>query len=192
MTDPALGVVEVSSIARGIVVVDAMVKKAPVRILQNHTISPGKHMIVIGGGVAEVDEAMQAGIAAAQTTLVDRLFLPQVHEQVFARLSDSHGTAHPPPGGWGKIEDSLSVFETYTVCSTVLAADAAAKCAAITVLEMRLGQHLGGKGFFTMCGPLEDIEAAAAAARAAIESGLLVNVEIIPAPHADLKTRLFF
>src|SRR5688572_19662805 len=82
MTGPALGIVELTSIARGVLVADAMVKKAPVRILQSHPISPGKHLIVIAGGVAEVDESMQAGLAVAGATLVDRLFLPQAHAQL--------------------------------------------------------------------------------------------------------------
>ena len=149
MTGPALGIIELTSIARGVLVADAMVKKAPVRILQSHPISPGKHIIVIAGEVAEVDESMQAGLAVA-------------------------------------------VFETFSVASTVLAADAAAKAAEVTLLDMRLGQGLGGKGFFTMTGDLESIQAAADAGRAAIENGLLVGIEIIARPHEDLSRKLMW
>jgi microcompartment protein CcmL/EutN len=183
MTTPALGILELSSIARGVVVCDAMVKKAPVRVLQNHPISPGKHLVVITGGVAEVDEALQAGLARAGATLVDRLFLPQAHDQLAPLLAGGRGAA--------PIE-SAAIFETYSATATVLAADAAAKAAEVTLLEMRLGQGLGGKGYFTMTGILEAIEAAVAAGQGVIDAGLLVGVEVIPRPHEDLHARLIW
>ena len=183
---PALAVVELSSIARGVVVADAMVKKAPVRILQTHPVSPGKHVVVIDGEVAEVEEALAAGLAVASATLVDRLFLPQAHASLAPLVA---GKSHAPPGG---AHDSVGVFETYSLCATVLAADAAAKAADVTLLEMRLGQGIGGKGYFTMTGSLDSIEAAAAAARGAIEPALLYGLEIIAAPHKDLGKKLFW
>jgi microcompartment protein CcmL/EutN len=184
MTGPALGIVETQSIARGVVIADAMVKKAPVAILQSHPISPGKHIVVIAGGVAEIEEAMAAGISAAAATLVDRLLLPQAHEQLAPLIA---GVSTSPTH-----LESVAIFETYTVCSTVIAADAAAKAAAVTLIDMRLGQGLGGKAFFTMSGDLESIEAAASAAQGIIDSGLLVGLEIIPAPHVDLRKRLMW
>jgi microcompartment protein CcmL/EutN len=180
---PALGIVETSSIARGVLIVDAMVKKAPIQVLQNHPISPGKHLVVVAGGVAEVDEAMQAGLAIAAATLVDRLFLPQAHGQLAPLLAGGRGAAPM---------ESAAIFETYSATATVLAADAAAKAAEVTLLDMRLGQGLGGKGFFTMTGALEAIEAAAAAGQGAIDPALLVGVEIIPRPHEDLHDRLMW
>ena len=185
MTGPALGIIELTSIARGVLVADAMVKKAPVRILQSHPISPGKHIIVIAGEVAEVDESMQAGLAVAGATLVDRLFLPQAHAQL-GPLVAGQATLRSEP------LEAVAVFETYSVASTVLAADAAAKAAEVTLLDMRLGQGLGGKGFFTMTGDLESIQAAADAGRAAIENGLLVGIEIIARPHEDLSRKLMW
>jgi len=180
----ALAVVELSSIARGVIAADAMAKRAPIRILQTHPISPGKHLVVIAGGVAEVEESLAAGVAVAGGTLVDRLMLPRAHEALVPLIG---GTAAAPT-----LLDSVAIFETFTVCSTVLAADAAAKAAQVTLVDMRLGTGLGGKAFFTMSGRLEEVEAAALAGRSAIETGLLVGIETIPAPHEDLRRRLFW
>jgi len=180
---PALGIVETVSIARGIVCADAMAKKAPVRILQNHPVSPGKFVVVIAGGVAEVEEAMRAGEDAALHLIVDRLFLPQAHEQLAPLLA---GELRPAA------IHAVGIIETATVVATVLAGDAAAKAARIDLLEMRLGQGIGGKGFLTLTGELPDVEAAMAAGIAAIAPALLVLSEIIPAPHDDLRTRLIF
>jgi microcompartment protein CcmL/EutN len=86
----------------------------------------------------------------------------------------------------------VAVFETFSATATVLGADAAAKAADIVLLDMRLGQGLGGKGFFTMSGDLESIEAAVVAGQAAIDGGLLVGVEIIARPHEDFARRLMW
>jgi microcompartment protein CcmL/EutN len=183
---PALALIESNSIARGVVIADALVKKAHVTILQTHPVSPGKHVTVFAGEVAEVEEALAAGTAAAAATLVDRLFLPYAHAQLAPLVA---GERRPPPGGG---HDSVAIVETFTLAATIAAADAAAKAAEVTLLEMRLGQGIGGKAYFTMTGALDAVEAAAAAGRAAVEAGLLAAVELIPAPHADLRTRLFW
>jgi microcompartment protein CcmL/EutN len=180
---PALGIIETQSIARGVVCADAMVKRAPVTILQNHPISPGKFVIVVAGKVADVEEAMRAGEDVGLHLIVDRLFLPQAHEQLAPLL-----TGHPRPATIG----AVGIIETATVVATVLAGDAAAKAARIDLLEMRLGQGIGGKGYLTLTGELYDVEAAMAAGLAAIAPALLVISEIIPAPHDDLRTRLMF
>jgi microcompartment protein CcmL/EutN len=184
MNEPALGILELSSIARGVQCADAIVKRAPVRILQNHPISPGKFVIVFAGGVAEVDESMQAGLAIAASALVDRLFLPQAHEQLAPLLAGTRPDGHAT--------DAVAIVETATVTSTILAADAAAKAATVRLLDLRLGQGIGGKGFFTMTGDLDAIEAAVAAGRGAIDAGNVVAVEIIPRPHEDLHARLMW
>jgi len=182
MTGPALGLVEVSSIARGVVVADAMAKKAPIQILQSHPTSPGKHIVVVAGGVAEVDEAMAAGVLAAGATLVDRLYLPQAHEQLGPLVAGQRRD--------GQIIDSIAIFETHTISASVLAADAAAKAAEVVLLEMRLGQGIGGKGYFTLTGSLDSVEAAVQAARDVVDPSLVVGIEVIPAPHDDLRPRL--
>jgi microcompartment protein CcmL/EutN len=183
-TEVALGMIELSSIARGITCADAIVKKAPVRILQNHPISPGKFLIVFVGGVAEVEESLQAGLSIAQTSVVDRLFLAQAHEQLAPLIAGA--------GPIGGPTDAAAILETTSAISAVLAADAAAKAAAIMLLDLRLGQGLGGKGFFTMTGDLESIEAAVAAGQSAIDPRFIVGVEIIPRPHEDLHSRLMW
>ncbi|MBI4512380.1 MAG: BMC domain-containing protein [Deltaproteobacteria bacterium] len=181
----ALGILELSSISRGVFVVDTMAKRAPVSILQNHPSSPGKHLIVISGGVAEVEESMAAGVAAARTSLVDRLFLPQAHPTLAPLVAGE--TISPRPS-----LDAVGIVETQTACAAVLGADASAKAAQVTLLDMRLCLGIGGKGYFTMTGPLEDIEAALVSAQGVVESGLIVGTEVIANPHEDLHRRLFW
>jgi microcompartment protein CcmL/EutN len=178
---PALGILELNSIARGMVVADAMVKRAPIRLLEAHPISPGKYLILVAGQVADVDESLAAGTAAAQSTVVDRLFLPQAHADLIPAIT---GTAEPAP------LEAIGIVETFTVASTVLAADAAAKTAEVRLGEMRLANGLGGKAFYWMTGALDQVEAAVAAGISVLASGLLLASEIIPAPHDDFTRKL--
>ncbi len=179
-TNVAIGLLEIESIARGIVAADALVKKAPVRLLLCEPITPGKILVLFDGGVAEVDESLKAGVEVAADRLIDRLFLPQAHRQL-------------SPGIAGKLKRpallSLGVVETQTVASCLLSADAALKAAQVDLAHIELARGIGGKGYFTVNGEQHQVEAALAAAAAAIEPSFLVATELIPRPHSDLRGR---
>ncbi len=140
---PAIGLIEVSSIARGMVVSDACVKKAPIRLLASRPISPGRYITLFWGDVAEVDEAFREGIETARDTLVDKLFLPGADEQLLDNLT---GLAQPAP------VDAMGIVETFTVASAILSADAACKAAEVKLLEVRLATGMGGKSYYIVTG----------------------------------------
>src|SRR5258708_7632728 len=76
---PALALIEVETIARGMVVADAVVKKAAVQLLNAAAVTPGKYLVLFAGRVAEVQEGMGAGTAAADSQLLDSFLLPHAH-----------------------------------------------------------------------------------------------------------------
>ncbi len=177
---PALGLIESSSIARGFVVTDQMVKKAPVELVLARTVSPGKYLILVTGEVADVGEAMQIGIATADEALVDRLELAQVHDQVLAALS----------GKYAQPSDAIGVLETFSVASALLSADAACKAAEVSIVTLRLADGIGGKAFYVLDGSQADVDAALLAGEAATPHGLLLSRELIARPHDDLLREL--
>ena len=59
--EPALGLLELESIAAGIEVGDAMAKRAPIDLIRAGTVHPGKYHVLVGGAVADVEEALEAG-----------------------------------------------------------------------------------------------------------------------------------
>jgi bacterial microcompartment shell protein len=180
-TYPALGVLELTSIARGFVVADAMLKRAEVELLWSRPITPGKHVIIVGGGEEDVAQAMQAGQSVATDLLIDRLYLPGAHPALgpaIAGTLDERALA------------SVGIVEVSTVASTVLGADAACKAATVILREMQLARGIGGKGFFVLSGLLEEIQAALDAARRAVDSQHWVGSEIIANPHDDFGERL--
>ena len=176
---PALGVIEFKSIAKGIITCDFMLKKAPVELLEATPTCPGKYIVVIGGLVAPVESSMEVGLQAGEDQIVDHLLIPNIHDGVF-----------PAIRGTTRSEQliSLGVIETFSVTSAIVAADAAAKAADITLIEMRLARGIGGKAFVTLTGELYSVEAAIEAARAAIKgSGMMTMTTIVPSPHDDLN-----
>jgi microcompartment protein CcmL/EutN len=179
---PALALVELASIARGHRVADAMCKRAPVALLRADWVSPGKYLVLVEGEVAAVDEAFRVGVDVGGDRVVDRLILQQAHAELWPAL---RGEASAAAG-----IESLGVVETTTIAATLLGADAAAKAARVRVTEMQLGRGIGGKAFFTVTGPLAEVEAAVDAAMGVLDRALVHTTEIIPAPHADLVGKL--
>ena len=172
---------ELSSVARGVVAADAMVKRAMVRLVQAHPVSPGKFVVLITGGEEEVAEAMSAGQTVASDALVDRLYLPKVDPQVTVALD----------GGVVVTEArALGTVETFSVASAVLAADRAVKASEVRLVQLRLARGLGGRAFFHLTGDLHQVEAGVEAARGIIHDGMLLTTEIIPRPHTDLLALL--
>ncbi|MCG8424085.1 MAG: BMC domain-containing protein [Proteobacteria bacterium] len=183
---PALGIVELSSIARGVVVSDAAVKQAPSLLLMSRPVSSGKHLVVMRGEVAEVEESMRVARHSAAERLIDSLELPFADEQLWPLLDRPVEVT-----GWDSDELAVAIVETATVCAAVGAADAAAKTAAVVLRDMRLAVGIAGKAFFTMTGELHDVEAAASSA-ASYAGEHLILVEVIAAPAAEIRGRLIF
>jgi microcompartment protein CcmL/EutN len=182
MAHVAVAALETSSIAQGVVATDAMVKTADVELIEASPVSPGKFWVLIGGEVAPVRAAFQRGVALAAETLLDSLFIPQLHEGVLAAL---RGVAA------GADDDALGVIETLTAAAAIVAADHAAKAASVTLRDLRLANGLGGKGVLFLSGDVSNVEAAVAAGRAeALSRGLLTRAVVIPRLHAQLKARV--
>ncbi len=178
----ALALLEVGSLARGVVVADAVAKRAQVTLLECGPTSPGKYLVLFAGGVAEVAESLEAGVAAAGDKLLDRLFLPQAHAQLLPALrAGSRGYPHEAA------DDSAGVLELLSVAAALRGADSACKAADVRLQLLHLARGIGGKAWFILRGDLESVEAAVLAATEAAGDGLLVGAEIVARPHADLR-----
>jgi microcompartment protein CcmL/EutN len=181
---PALGLVELASVARGVVVADAMTKRALVTLVQAHPVTPGKFVVVVAGGEEEVSQAMTVGLEVASDTLVDRLYLPKADPQLAPAMTGGIRVTRAADVA------ALGIVETFSVASAVLAGDRAVKAAEVRLVQMRLARGLGGKAFFILTGELHQTEAAVEAGRSIIHDGMLLTTEIIPRPHPDLVREL--
>lgn len=178
MIEKSIGLIELSSVAAGFQVADTMLKAGSVRLLLSRSICSGKYMVLIGGDTAAVEAAVAAGTEAANGCLIDHFVISNVHPDVFVAL----GRTQPvQPDG------ALGILESFNVATLIEAADAAAKAASVTLLEVRLAMALGGKAFCTMTGDVGSVQAAVAAGRQVIaEAGVLVNAVVISRPHPDV------
>ncbi|MFQ5420104.1 MAG: BMC domain-containing protein [Anaerolineae bacterium] len=150
-TDPALALLEFDSIATGIAAGDAMIKRAPVTQIRAGTIQPGHYLVLVTGDVASVEEAVKAGQETGRSCLQDTLFLPNVHEGVVAALFNGRQPVN---------KEALGIVETRTVAAAIRAADAGLKGAEVQLVQLRLGDGLGGKGLALFTGLVADVEAA--------------------------------
>jgi microcompartment protein CcmL/EutN len=174
----AIGLIEYSSIARGIGSADAMVKAAEVELVISRTICSGKYMNLIAGDVDAVKNAVAAGEDHGRETVIDTFIIPNVHPDVFPAMAGSTQVTEL---------DALGIVESFSVASLIEGADAAAKAAEVRLIEIRLAMALGGKAFFTMTGPVGAVQSAVAAATDVISrAGMLVNTEVIPSPRQEL------
>ena len=178
---PALALLELDSIAAGIEAGDAMAKRAPIDVIRAGTVHPGKYLVLVGGAVADVEEALAAGREVAAASVLDVVFLPNVHPAVVAAMRGARGEA---------TGEALGVIETATVAAIIEAADAGLKGARVTLLELRLADDLGGKGYLLFDGRVADVEAAVELGSARIAGSPGLVWRIIPQLHAEMAENL--
>ena len=177
---PALALLEFNSIAVGIQAGDAMVKRAPIAMIQSGTVQPGNYLVMVTGDVGPVEEAVSAGQETGASALLDTVFLQNVHPGVVSGID----------GGRTLREgDSLGVVETVSVASAIYAADAGLKGAEVTLWQLRLADGLGGKGIVLFSGLVADVEAAVEIAVDRVRDQLVRQV-IIPQLHEEMKANV--
>ncbi len=179
--EPALGLLEFDSIAAGIQAGDAMAKRAPIDVLRAGTVHPGRYLVLVGGSVADVEEAILAGREVGGDCVRDVVLLPSVHSGVVAAM---RGARRQAAG------EALGVIETATVPAILEAADAGLKGAHVRLLELRLADDLGGKSYLLFDGLVSDVEAAVeiGVGRIAGTPGLMSRV--IAQLHAEMAQNL--
>jgi microcompartment protein CcmL/EutN len=181
MIEPALALIDFSSIAVGIESADAMVKRAQLDVIRTGTVQPGRYLVLVGGAVAEVQEALAAGRKTGGDSVLDHVFLPHVHPEVVAAI------------GGGRVKaprDAVGVIETTTVAAALRAADAGIKGAEVRLLEVRMADGLGGKGIVLYSGVVADVEAAVEIGCEAVRPGLLVRQVVISQLHPEIWENL--
>lgn len=171
----AIGMIELTSIAKGIETSDFMLKAAKVDLIRASTVCPGKYMIIISGDTGDVKASMAEGKKRSGEYLVDSLLIPNIHAQLIPAIT---GVTPIPQSG------AVGVIEFYSVASAINAADIAAKAAQITLLEVRIGYAIGGKGFVSLTGDVGAVRAAVAAAEKSSE--LILHSTVIPRPSPKL------
>lgn len=173
----AIGLLELSSIAKGIETVDAMRKAAEIKIEYTSIIARGKYIIIVSGTVAEVEASVSKGVEIANECLIDKYIIRNIHKSVLDAFNKRIKSQNI---------EAVGVLETKDSVSTIYAADAAFKAAYVEAIEVRVGAG-GGKGFFVINGEVGAVRTAIAQAAKAIGENSIVNKIVIPNAHPDMK-----
>ncbi len=182
--DPAVAMIEFSSIAVGITSGDAMIKASPLGSIYAGTVHPGKYLVLVSGDTASVDEALGVGLDVGASSVLDSVFLPDIHPAVTGAIAGGEEAA------WVS-GDALGIIETDRVATVLQAADAGVKAAYVELSAVRMADGLGGKGYVLFSGIVADVEAAVEAAEQwSRDAGHLLEVRLIPQLAAEMAFNL--
>jgi microcompartment protein CcmL/EutN len=172
----AVGLLECSSIAKGIEASDAMCKMASVTLVRAGVIARGKYFIFIRGPLGEVESSLRAGRQMLGRDLIDEVLIRNVHGQVLETLDKRVPV---------EALDAVGIIETKDAIATVRAADAAAKAASVRLIETRIVVG-GGKGYVTMVGEVGAVRSAVAAGIGVVPEAGVISHVVIPQANEQL------
>ncbi len=178
----SIGLIELSSIASGMLAADIMLKTSQVELILSRSICSGKYIVLIGGDVAAVQTSLDAAVNNLDFSVIDTFVIPNVHPDIFPAIS-----------GHTKVDklESLGILEAYSVASLIEGADAAVKASNVQLIEIRLAMALGGKAFCTLTGEVAAVTSAVEAGAYIIgKRGLLVNKVVIASPRHELLSEM--
>jgi microcompartment protein CcmL/EutN len=164
----ALALVELDAIATGLATVDALTKRARVNVRAG-LVEPGRYLVLFTGELGDVEEAMDAAIQRAHTSLVDRVLLARPDPRVLPAIEGARAE--------GAV-DCLGVVEGRTVAGTIEACDRAVKEATVALAGLRIAPAMGGRAYFAVTGAQHDVEAAVEAGSRTL-AGRLHRTEVI-------------
>jgi microcompartment protein CcmL/EutN len=180
---PALAMIQLSDVPRGLRALDALVKEAPVDLLAAGTVQCGHYLIAFSGQVGATVRSFARARETAGETVIDSVLLPDAEPRIVPAFRDAVVRAPSSDAG-----DALGIVQS-AACPVLLAAiDAGLKGARVDLVELRVAEGLGGKALATLWGELPDVQAAIEIAcrvvQLAVDRGAIApraaTTEIIP------------
>jgi microcompartment protein CcmL/EutN len=176
---------EFDSISAGIVAGDAMVKMSPLGSIYAGTVHPGRYLVLVSGDTASVEIAMTTGSETAGDSLIDSVFLPDIHPDVTSAIVG--GAKGAALAG----DEALGIVETSSVAAVIDAADGGVKAANVAVAAVRMADGLGGKGYVFFSGPVSEVETAVDTGVQRTElHGALIRADVIAQLHEEMAQNL--
>ena len=177
-TGPALSLVLLSEIPAGLKVLDALSKEAEVHVLRTGTIQCGHYLILFAGDVGPVERSLARALLLASPHVLDHVFLPHAEPRILPAVAE--GVLAWPAAG-----DTLGVVQAGTPPALLAAVDAALKGARVELVELRVGDGLGGKAIASLWGETHDVEVALEHASGAFLRSGAAGTSTAMIPRAD-------
>lgn len=174
----AIGVIEIKTISKGYLVSDGILDLVSVEIVMAQPVCPGKFVLILAGGVAEVENAVAFANRKYSEAVVDSTVLGRIEEEVYLSLVGAAETAQ---------RGAVGIIETFSIAAVIQAADTAVKTSGVEIMEIRIARGMGGKCYALFTGSVSNVEDAVKNGGAqATEEGLLVDTAVIASPHTEL------
>jgi microcompartment protein CcmL/EutN len=170
--------VSFEEITLGLRALDALVKEASVKVISTGTIQPGHFLVLFGGEVEPVSLSHHKACLVGAQGLVDEVLLAHAEERILPAIVKS-ALRFPDFG------DTLGTMQVTSAPTLLRAVDAALKGAMVDLIELRIGDGLGGKAIATLWGEVCDVEAALSLAQAAMRQGRYDGAVTSIIPNAD-------
>lgn len=174
--------VDVGDVPRGLLALDGLVKEADVHVLRAGTVQDGRYLLLFAGEVEPVQRSHRRAVADAGSVLVDEVLLPWAEERIAPAALD--GVIRAPQAG-----DTMGVLQLDRIPTMLRAVDAALKGAYVDLIQLRIGDGLGGKAIATLWGESHDVEAALELAEAAARRGRADGWSAVKIRNADAAVR---
>ncbi|WDP90334.1 MAG: BMC domain-containing protein [Desulfobacter sp.] len=165
-----LGLVETRTIASGARLLDIMLKRGEVDLLQAGAICSGRFLIRVTGARDAVKAAVTAVVE--DPAAVDTFIISRISARVIRALKTR---TMPEPG------QALGLVESRRSASGIAAADAAVKRADVTLVRLAVARGINGKSFILVAGNLAAVAEAVEAACLHLDKDLLDST-VIPNP----------
>ena len=174
----SVGILELKSIAKGVQAADDALKSAGIRFISAQPVCPGKYELIFTGELAQVQASMDKIRGVYASYVIDSVLLGRIDPTVVKALLGAQPEA---------AKGAVGVIETFSVASSILAADTAVKASRVEILELRTARGVGGKGIVFLTGDIADVTAAVEmGSKYAKEQGEFVGSSVIGSPHNDL------
>jgi len=178
----AVGAIELNSIAAGINAGDAMLKSAQVSLVMAQPVCAGKYILIVTGDTASVETSVKTGINEGGVNIVDKMIIPSIDPSVIRAIAGATDVGQ---------KEAVGIIETFSLASSIVAADTAVKAANVELIEVRLGRGLGGKSFVIITGAVAEVKSSVSAAKQELgKEGMVVNCVVIPSLHPDMYSAI--
>ena len=183
MGNRALGLLEFKSVAKGIEVLNEVLKSSNVELMMANPICPGKYIGIIIGEIAAVANGVKVGEQQGGVFLIEAIVISNLHESVIPAMLGSNIV---------DLTGSIGIVETMSALGSIQVADIAVKASNVKLIDVRVARGLGGKGFTIFTGEISSVKNAVAACNNAYKgTGEILCSSVIATPNKKLMQSIF-
>lgn len=173
----SIGILEFSSIGRGIEITDIMIKTSMVKIKRANTLCPGKFLTLITGEVSEVEEAILMAESEETTSKMKSLLIPNVHPDIIMGLSNKY---------YKSVLGAIGILEVNNIVAAIKALDKGLKSAEVKLVKLNFSSGIGAKAYYIIGGDIASVKEAMKEGARCIDINQIISNTVISAPSTEI------